>query len=94
MSDEDGRTWRIEDHRGGTDGRTPCSRCGALIPRDATICSDCGVHFRGKAEDFGPRDGSSRDRPVVRVVVAMVVTLLVLLLAGAIVATLVRHAGP
>lgn len=45
---------KITDYLKGTDSKTPCPKCSALIPRSATTCQFCGHHFRGQAEDFAP----------------------------------------
>ena len=64
MSDED--TYQIRDYREGTDSKTPCPRCGALIVLNATTCLECGAHFRGRAVDFSPASMAykSGDRPI------------------------------
>lgn len=52
MPDDD--TYKFRDYTEGTESKTPCPKCGTLIARVATVCHDCGQHFRGYAEDFNP----------------------------------------
>lgn len=58
---EDG-TFRIRDYLEGTDSKVPCPRCGALIVKNATICEQCGLHFRGRAIDFSPASKQSQTK--------------------------------
>lgn len=48
-----------EDARAPGPGEVPCPRCKAAVFRTATRCGSCGVHFKGRAEDFAPRQGRS-----------------------------------
>lgn len=76
MPDDD--TFKFRDYAEGTDSKTPCPKCGTLIPRSATSCHDCGQHFKGWAEEFNPafeNDGSRMRRNVQRIAVVMLVIL-------------------
>jgi hypothetical protein len=49
-----------EEYRRRDEASQPvrCARCGKMIPGFSTRCPECGVHFRGAAENFHhPSDG-------------------------------------
>ena len=78
-------TYRIRDYREGTDSKTPCPKCGALIALNATTCHECGVHFRGRAVDFSPASSvyRSEDHPVLwRIALIILVALVLMILVG------------
>ena len=81
MSDDD--TIQFRDYHEGTDSKTPCPRCGALIVLNATTCQECGVHFRGRAVDFSPASagGPSDDRPVLRRIAMILLLVLSIIIA-------------
>lgn len=60
----------------------PCAHCDAMIIASATRCPECGVHFRGQAQDFNPREDDDgwtfRPWVMVAVIAAFVVLLLVI----------------
>lgn len=61
----DNDSFNIVDYQKGTDSKTPCPKCSALIPRSATACQFCGHHFRGRAEDFTPEANEYQRRDFV-----------------------------
>lgn len=48
----DDGSFKFRDYTEGTEGKTPCPKCGALIARASTSCALCGQHFVGCVEDI------------------------------------------
>jgi predicted amidophosphoribosyltransferase len=58
-------------------GTVRCARCGERIVATTTRCPECGVHFRGEAQDFAHPSERTRGGPP-----GWVVAVAVLLLAA------------
>ncbi len=60
----------------------PCARCGKQILATVTLSAQCGVHFRGEAQEFthaSERDAPIRGAPAWVVILAVLVLLAMLL---------------
>ena len=87
---KDDDTFKIRDYREGTDSKTPCPKCGALIALNATTCHECGVHFRGRAVDVSPASMEYRsvDSPVLRRIALILLVALALLIVVGLIAVI------
>ena len=78
-------TFRMRDYLEGTNSKVPCPRCDALLVKNATICEQCGLHFRGRAVDFSLASKQCRTkdyRLLRRVTLVLLVLLEIMGLAG------------
>jgi hypothetical protein len=75
----------FEEHRRRRDENAStvrCARCREWIVATATKCPECGVHFRGEAQDFAPGEGSAGERGTPRWVVVVALLLMLAMLVG------------
>ena len=59
-----------------------CARCRKWIVATATKCPECGVHFRGEAQDFARDEDSAGERGTPKWVVVLAALLVLVMLVG------------